>query len=86
MGGSDVCDGAFDGTMTSTEQEDAFWFGIVHVDLWKERGNFWKSIVFITRQIRISNKCFNFRDACKIGIRDSLGTEELLKRQIYVTN
>lgn len=62
-GGSGFSDDNFDGAMTSIEQEDALWLEIRHVDLWKERGNFWERLVFITRQIRISSKCFNFRDA-----------------------
>lgn len=70
--------------MASVEKEAAFWLGVIYVDLRKEKGNFWKETIFITRQIRISGKCFNFGDAkkwstVKIWIRDSLETEEFFK-------
>lgn len=33
--------------------------------LWKERVNFWKGTLFITKQIRKVGKCFNIGDAGK---------------------
>lgn len=50
--------------MTSIEKE-AFWLGVIHVDLWKVKGISGKGTIFTTSQIRISGKCFNFRDARK---------------------
>ena len=46
MGGSHFFDDSFDGTRTSMEKEGAFWLGVVHVGLWKEKGNFWKRDYF----------------------------------------
>lgn len=65
MGGSEFCNDSFNRTLTSIEKEEAFWLAFVNANLWKERENFWKRIVFITGQIRKAGKCFSFRDARK---------------------
>lgn len=65
MGGREFCDDSFNRTLASIEKEEAFWLAVVHVDLRKERGDFWKMTIFITGKIRKLGKCLNFRDARK---------------------